>query len=70
MAKKNNVILDLDNTLISAIVVDDFRLFGIDKGWPKKSEVLAKLEAVFPEKNWQLSVHNDQFLVIKLPPAL
>jgi hypothetical protein len=53
----------------SAIVVDDFRLFGIDKGWPKKSEVLAKLETIFPETQWQLSVHNDQFLVIRLPPA-
>lgn len=34
---------------VKAVVVDYFRSFDVDKGWPRKSEVMAKLEAIFPE---------------------
>ncbi|MEE4537191.1 MAG: rRNA adenine N-6-methyltransferase family protein [Erythrobacter sp.] len=47
-----------------AIVIDDFRLFGVDAGWPKKSEVMAKLEAVLPS-TWRIMVLNDQFIAIR-----
>jgi hypothetical protein len=47
-----------------AIVIDDFRLFGVDKGWPKKSEVMAKLEASLTD-DWQIMVMNDQFVALR-----
>jgi len=49
----------------NAIVIDDFRLFGVDKGWPKKSEVMAKLEQVLPEGLWKHHIMNDQFVIIR-----
>lgn len=48
-----------------ALVVDDFRLFGVDRGWPRKSEVMAKLEEVFPAPAWHHHVLNDQFLTVR-----
>jgi predicted O-methyltransferase YrrM len=51
---------NLDRT--SAVVIDDFRLFGVEPGWPRKSEVFRKLEAVFPEPVWTITLLNDQFL--------
>lgn len=47
-----------------AIVIDDFRLFGVDKGLPKKSEVMAKLEAMLPA-DWRIMVLNDQFIALR-----
>lgn len=47
-----------------AILIDDFRLFGVEKGWPKKSEVMAKLETSLTE-DWGITVMNDQFVAIK-----
>jgi len=47
-----------------AIVIDDFRLFGVDKGWPQKSEVLAKLERVLGA-DWKIFVMNDQFVAVR-----
>jgi hypothetical protein len=52
---------------ISAVVVDDFRLFGIEKGWPRKSELIAKIEQVFPQQAWAIVVLNDQMLVYRRP---
>lgn len=50
---------------VCGVVVDDFRLFGVEKGWPRKSEVLAKLEAVFPEPQWTISILNDQYIAFR-----
>lgn len=49
----------------NAVVVDDFRLFGVDKGWPKKSEVLEKLETVLPASEWDHYIINDQFVTVR-----
>ncbi|RWL22678.1 MAG: class I SAM-dependent methyltransferase [Mesorhizobium sp.] len=60
--------LDLIAPFISsfvAVVVDDFRLFGVEPGWPRKSEVIQKLETLLPESQWKLSVLNDQFLAVR-----
>jgi hypothetical protein len=60
--------LDLISPFISnfvAVVVDDFRLFGVEPGWPRKSEVIQKLETLLPETQWKLSVLNDQFLAVR-----
>lgn len=49
------------------LVVDDFRLFGVERGWPRKSEVMAALEQVLPAPQWTHSVLNDQFVVARKP---
>ncbi len=54
---------DLAN--IGAVVVDDFRLFGVEPGWPRKSEVMRKLEETFEDPAWRLIVQYDQFLVVR-----
>ena len=50
---------------LAAIVIDDFRLFGIESGWPKKSEVLQKLESTFPQQTWSIAIQFDQFLITR-----
>lgn len=49
----------------SAFVIDDFREFGTQKGWPSKYEVLEKLESIFPSETWKIHVQYDQVLVIR-----
>lgn len=49
----------------TAVVVDDFRLFGVEQGWPSKSEVMAKLEKVLPQSQWDHFVMNDQFVCVR-----
>jgi hypothetical protein len=50
---------------IQAVVVDDFRLFGVEPGWPSKSQLLAKLESVFRPPLWSIAVLNDQVLAYR-----
>jgi hypothetical protein len=50
---------------VSAIVIDDFRLFGVEPYWPLKSEVFAKLERICPEPAWTISLLNDQFVAFR-----
>lgn len=45
---------------IRGFIVDDFRCFGTDKGWPKKSELVKSVETHFPE--FDLAIHLDQLL--------
>ena len=51
----------LDN--VASIVIDDFRLFGVEAGWPHKYEVMEKLERLFDRNSWNITVLNDQFLI-------
>ena len=46
---------------IKGIVVDDFRLFGVDKGWPRKSELVRSAEDHFGE--YSIAVHLDQLVL-------
>ncbi len=55
---------DLPN--ISGVVVDDFRMFGFDSTWPKKSEVMTRLEQTFPEPDWRHFVMYDQFISLRM----
>lgn len=48
---------------ILGIVVDDFREFGTQPGWPRKSELIASLENEFVRFGYDLAVHLDQVLV-------
>ncbi|WP_162273199.1 hypothetical protein [Rubripirellula obstinata] len=49
---------------ICAIVVDDFRLFGVEAGWPRKSELLIAAEEIFGD--YRLAVHLDQLLIERI----
>jgi hypothetical protein len=49
----------------AAIIVDDFRLFGVEKDWPKKSELLAKAEERLPSPRWTHAVLNDQLICLR-----
>lgn len=48
------------------LVVDDFRLFGVERGWPRKSEVMAALEQVLPAPQWRHAVLDDQFVAMRV----
>lgn len=48
---------------LAAIVVDDFRCFGTEAGYPPKSELVAAAETHFP--GWTLSVHLDQLILMR-----
>lgn len=52
---------------IKAIVIDDFRTFGQDRGLPPKSQIFACLERRFPVEEWVTRVMYDQVLVYKAP---
>jgi hypothetical protein len=54
---------DLDH--YAAVIVDDFRLFGVEPGWPKKSELLAKAEQQLPSRQWIHAVMNDQLICLR-----
>ncbi len=49
---------------LSAVVIDDFREFGY-KGWPKKSELLQKLEDCFVEREFEILIHLDMVAVAR-----
>ena len=63
LAELDIIARHLDNFV--GIIVDDFREFGIAQGWPKKSEVMDKLERALPETEWQHAIINDQFVVTR-----
>lgn len=48
---------------IRGIVVDDFRLFGVEAGWPKKSELIKSAEDHFGD--FSIAVHFDQLVLEK-----
>lgn len=50
-----------------AVVIDDFRLFGVEEGWPKKSEVLSKVERIFSTPAWTICIQYDQILITREP---
>src|SRR5207244_4484725 len=48
---------------IRSIVIDDFREFGVQPGWPKKWEVIRSAEEIFVPRGFRLRVHLDQLLL-------
>ena len=50
---------------VAAIIVDDFREFGTQPGWPAKSELLRAIETSFPADTYLVNVHLDQVLVMR-----
>jgi hypothetical protein len=47
---------------ITAFIVDDFRCFGKDAGWPRRFELLRAVENSFGE-GFEYTIHMDQVLV-------
>ena len=48
---------------ICGVVVDDFRLFGTEPGFPTKAELLAAAESSFPFPSFSATVHADQLII-------
>ena len=48
---------------ICGVVVDDFRLFGVEPGFPTKTELISTAEHAFPTTHFDLKVHADQLLI-------
>jgi hypothetical protein len=51
---------------ICGIVIDDFRLFGSEPGFPKKSELVIAIERMFPLPEFDLKIHADQLIIERL----
>lgn len=51
---------------ICGIVIDDFRSFGTEPGFPRKWEVLRAVEEAFDPAEFALSVHLDQVILERL----
>lgn len=64
LAELNVVRPCIDNFV--GVVVDDFRLFGVERGWPRKSQVMSMLEQILPSPQWSHAVLNDQFVATRL----
>lgn len=46
---------------IKGVVIDDFRLFGTEHGFPKKSDLLKSAEGYFDD--YDINVHLDQLII-------
>jgi hypothetical protein len=57
------VLLSTFKDKIAGIIIDDFRLFGTEPGFPSKSEVFQAVEKLFP--NFSLTVALDQILILR-----
>jgi len=53
---------------INAVIVDDFRCFGRDSGWPKRSRLLESIEESFGD-DFEYTVHLDQVLIWRMVKA-
>ena len=54
---------------ICGIVIDDFRLFGHEPGFPKKSELILAIERLFPSPRFDLKIHADQVIIERVRAA-
>jgi hypothetical protein len=61
-------ILSKHKDKIAGIIIDDFRLFGIEPGFPSKSALFQAIENLFPGFN--LSVALDQILISRQAKAV
>lgn len=49
---------------IRAVIIDDFRCFGINPGWPRKSELLGSIERSLGHR-FDIAVHIDQVILTR-----
>ncbi|QSJ15280.1 hypothetical protein JYQ62_25985 [Nostoc sp. UHCC 0702] len=57
-------ILAKHKSKINCIIIDDFRSFGGDLGFPKKFELLKAAEEYFD--NYEITVHLDQLIIARM----
>lgn len=50
---------------VSAIIVDDFRLFGVQAGFPSKSSLIKSAEMFFGEDGYTIQVYLDQLILCR-----
>jgi len=50
---------------IKAVIIDDFRTFGVEPGFPLKSELLASIERHFPEDQYDWTLDWDQVHLVR-----
>lgn len=50
---------------VAGVVVDDFREFGTQPGWPSKGQLVALLEQCFSSDGFVLCVNFDQVVVMR-----
>lgn len=50
---------------IRGIVVDDFRCFGTEIGFPSKTALVAVAESEYASKGFEIFVHLDQLIIIR-----
>jgi hypothetical protein len=48
---------------IAGIVIDDFRCFGVEDGFPTKAQLLAAVEAHFPHPTFAIRALPDQLII-------
>lgn len=53
---------------VRAIIIDDFRLFGVETGFPSKAMLFDTIGRLFETQGWTVSVHWDQ--VVMTSPAI
>ncbi len=54
---------------IAGIVIDDFRCFGVEEGFPTKAQLLAAVEAHFPHPIFTIQALPDQLIVERAAAA-
>lgn len=54
---------------IGGIVIDDFRCFGVEEGFPTKAQLLAAVEAHFPHPIFTIQALPDQLIVERAAAA-
>ncbi len=54
---------------IGGIVIDDFRCFGVDDGFPTKAQLLAAVEAHFPHPAFAIKALPDQLVIERAAQA-
>ena len=50
---------------IEAIVIDDFRNFGLESGFPAKSQLIAACERLLGEDGFKISIEYDMLTITK-----
>ncbi len=51
---------------IAGIVIDDFRCFGVEDGFPSKAQLLAAAEAYFPHPDFAIRALCDQIVIERM----
>ena len=64
-AVKELALLSSYKEKINAIVIDDFRNFGVEKDFPEKSDLLKSAEDNFPRDHFDIFVQWDQLIILK-----